>query len=322
MMKRRPELDKSATIQAIPLACSNETAAVEFLEQHRWGGNPFCPHCGSVDVYKMVDAKTGERNKRYLWRCHDCKKQSTVRVGTVYEESRLPLRHWCYAFWAAAVSKKGVSALQIMRQCQISYKSALFLMHRVRFAMSPNVGANEKLTGTVECDETYVGGKPRLPNKVTGKKRGRGCDKPAVFAMVARDGCVRAQVMADVNGRNLKTAMRENIDKSARIVTDQLNPYVHANHELNFEGGHESVNHGQGEYVRGDVHTNTVEGFFSLLKRGIIGTFHAVSRKHLHRYVDEFAFRYNTRRNNDGDRLTLAIQSAEGKRLIYKMPAQ
>lgn len=211
--------------------------------------------------------------------------------------------------------------MQIMRHCQISYKSALFLMHRVRFAMTPNAPAGEKLTGTVECDETYVGGKPRLPNKVTGKKRGRGCDKPAVFAMVARDGCVRAQVMADVNGKNLKTAMREHIDPLARMVTDQLNPYVHANQELNFQGGHESVNHSAGEYVRGDVHTNTVEGFFSLLKRGIIGTFHAVSREHLHRYVGEFVFRYNTRKNNDGERVILAVQAAEGKRLMYRTPA-
>src|SRR5687767_10717647 len=123
MKNRRPELDKSPTIRAIPLACSNEDAAVEFIERYRWGGDACCVHCGGVDVYKMLDAKTGERNKRYLWRCRDCKRQFTVRIGTVLEESRLPLRCWCYAFWAASVSKKGVSALQVMRQCQISYKA-------------------------------------------------------------------------------------------------------------------------------------------------------------------------------------------------------
>jgi transposase-like protein len=320
MVKKRPELAKSPIIKALPLACQNELAAVEFFEQIRWGGNPCCMHCGSVNVYKMADAKTGERNKRFLWRCRDCKKQGTVRIGAVYEESRLPMRHWAFAFWSACASKKGVSAMQIMRHCQISYKSALFLMHRVRFAMKQTT-PDTKLTGTVECDETYVGGKPRLPNKVTGKKRGRGCGKAPVFAMVERDGRVRAQVLANVDGKNLKAAMSEHIDPSARIITDALNPYVHVQQSLKFEGGHESVNHSAGEYVRGDVHSNTVEGFFALLKRGIIGTFHAVSKKHLHRYVDEFSFRYNTRKNTDGDRVVMAIQSADGKRLMYRQPA-
>ena len=135
---RKHQLSDSAVIERIPLACSNELAAVEFLEQQRWGANPCCVHCGSVNVYKMVDAKTGERNSRFLWRCRDCKQQYTVRIGTVYEESRIELRHWCYTFWRAATSKKGVSALEIKRQCQISYKSALFLMTRIRFAMAPD----------------------------------------------------------------------------------------------------------------------------------------------------------------------------------------
>src|SRR5271156_1986945 len=152
-------LTKSEVIAEIPLACSDETAAVEFFEFQRWGDTPCCVKCGSVTVYQMKDAKTGERNKRYLWRCRDCKEQYTVRIGTVYEESRIPLRHWCYAFWRASTSKKGVSALEIKRHCQISYMSALFLMHRIRFALTSDGG--EKLTGIVEADETYVGGKPR-----------------------------------------------------------------------------------------------------------------------------------------------------------------
>jgi len=144
----------------MPLACSNELAAVEFFEEQRWGNLPTCAHCGSTDVYKMTDAATGERNMRFLWRCRGCGKQYTVRIGTVYEETRLDLRHWCYAFWRAATSKKGVAALEIKRQCQISYKSALFLMNRIRFAMAPDADA-PKLTGIIEADETYVGGKPR-----------------------------------------------------------------------------------------------------------------------------------------------------------------
>src|SRR5271156_6658739 len=161
MKKSRHNLSKSEIVAEIPLACSDETAAVEFFEFQRWGQTPCCVKCGSVNVYKMTDAKTGERNKRFLWRCRDCKEQYTVRIGTVYEESRIPLRHWCYAFWRASTSKKGVSALEIKRHCQISYMSALFLMHRIRFAMEQNPKDGGKMTGTVEVDETYVGGKAK-----------------------------------------------------------------------------------------------------------------------------------------------------------------
>src|SRR6202453_390267 len=138
MSTKRHHLSKSNVIENIPLACSDETAAVEFFETMRWGDTPCCVRCGSVDVYKMTQAKSEERSKRDLWRCRDCKEQYTVRIGTVYEESRLPLKHWAYAFWRGATSKKGVSALEIQRHCQISYKSALFLMNRIRFAMAPD----------------------------------------------------------------------------------------------------------------------------------------------------------------------------------------
>jgi transposase-like protein len=207
--KERTELRKSEVIEAIPLACSDELAAVELLEALRWGDNPACVHCGSAAVYKMTDASTGKRNKRYLWRCHDCKKQYTVRIGTAYEESRIDLRHWGYAFWRASTSKKGVAALEIMRHCQISYKSALFLMNRIRFAMAPDNPAAQKLTGTVECDETYVGGKPRYKGV---SKRGRGADKTPVFAAVERHGGIRRRVVADVSGKTLKGAIRELVD--------------------------------------------------------------------------------------------------------------
>ena len=155
-MDKKHSLSPSAIVEQIPLACSNELAAVEFLEKQRWGDRPCCVKCGSVDAYAMKNAKTGERSKRFLWRCRDCKEEYTVRIGTVYEESRIELRHWCYAFWRASTSKKGVSALELKRQCQISYKSALFLMSRIRFAMTPEPGS-QKLLDTLECDETYIG---------------------------------------------------------------------------------------------------------------------------------------------------------------------
>src|SRR5208282_3540055 len=177
------QLSKSEVIEAIPLACSDELAAVEFFEALRWADTPTCSHCGSAEVYKMLD-RAGQRSQRYLWRCRGCKKQYTVRIGMVWEESRLPLRHWCYAFWRASTSKKGVAALEIMRDCQISYKSALFLMSRIRFAMAP-VPNTPKLKGIVEMDETYVGGKPRHKGN---NPRGRGTKKTPVFVAVERGG--------------------------------------------------------------------------------------------------------------------------------------
>jgi transposase-like protein len=157
-MKRTPHsLSKPSINRDIPLACSDEMAAVEFFEMQRWCDNPSCVRCGSVDVYKMADAKTGKRSSRFLWRCRGCNEQYTVRIGTVYEESRLPLRHWIYAIWRACTSTNGVSALEIQRNCQVSYKSALFLMARIRFAMAPDLPTAPPLTGTVEDDETHAG---------------------------------------------------------------------------------------------------------------------------------------------------------------------
>lgn len=310
--KEQANLEKSEVIEQIPLVCSDETAAVEFLEKRLWNGTPRCAHCESTNVYAMKD-KTGQRSKRYLWRCHDCKGQFTVRIGTVFEESRIPLRHWCYAFWRASTSKKGVSALEISRHTQLSYKSALFLMHRIRFAMTPDLAEIPKMTGIVECDETYVGGKPR---EGTGyHKRGRGTSKVAVFGIVQRDGNAHRRVVANVSGPTLKSAMRECVDKSARIMTDELGVYRGLSKE--YSGGHAMVCHGAREYVRGDVSTNTAESSFALIKRGLMGIYHSVSKKHLHRYLAEFDFRWNTRKLNDGERTVLAIQGAQGKRLAY-----
>jgi hypothetical protein len=260
----------------------------------------------------MADAKTGERNSRYLWRCRDCKEQYTVRIGTVYEESRLPMRHWAYAFWRACTSKKGVSALEIQRHCQISYKSALFLMNRIRFAMAPDLPTAPPLEGIVEVDETYVGGKPRIKGV---SKRGRGTKKTPVFAAVERGGSIRRHVVADVTGRTLKAAIRNVVDPRARIMSDENSAYRGIGDE--FDGGHETVTHSAKEYARGDVNTNTAESSFALVKRGIIGTYHNVSKEYLHRYLWQFDFVWNTRKMNDGERTVEAIKSAEGKRLMY-----
>lgn len=314
----KPELEKSETIAEVPLACCDELAAVEFLEKRLWKGEPVCHHCQSKDVYAMRDIKTSQRNKRFLWRCNDCKKQFTVRLGTVFEESRIPLRHWCYAFWRASTSKKGVSALEIKRHCQISYKSALFLMHRIRFAMEQPV---QKMEGTVEVDETYIGGKARnmsreRKEKVIKGTGGQASGKTAVLGIVQRDGRIHRRVVTDVSANTLKQAIRDVVDQRARIITDEYRSYVGL--KTMFEGGHEVVRHSVGEYGRGDVYTNTAESSFALIKRGLMGVYHAVSKKHLPRYLAEFDFRWNHRRMNDGDRTDAIIQNAAGKRLIMQ----
>lgn len=322
--EKRASETKSAVVAELPRACMEEAASVEFLEKQRWGDSPCCPHCGSVDVVKLLDDKTHARNKRFLWYCRDCKSQYTVRVGTVFEDSHIPLRHWCYAFWAACASKKGVSAKQIQRQCQISYKSALFLMHRIRFAMASET--SPKLCGIVEADETYVGGKPRKcapawdrkGHRIHRNKIGRGTRKQPVMAVVQRDGDVRTRVVANVTGATLKGVIREEVAASARIMTDEWPSYNGLGNEF---AGHEVVNHGNGEYARGDCFTNTAESFFAIVKRGFYGVYHAVSKRHLHRYMAEYGFRWNTRKNNDGERVALAIRGAEGKRLLYREPA-
>jgi transposase-like protein len=205
-MDKRHSLAKSEPIAEIPRACCDELAAVEFLEKQRWGNTPACVKCGSVEVYQMKDANTGERNRRFLWRCGDCKEQYTVRIGTVYEESRIELRHWGYAFWRACTSKKGVSALEIKRHCQISYKSALFLMNRIRFAMAPAADA-PKLAGTVELDKTYIG--PRRPRFKGTSKRGRGTSKTPVFCAVERGGEIRRRIAPDVTAATLKQPLEK-----------------------------------------------------------------------------------------------------------------
>lgn len=307
-------------LMALPIACSNEKAAVEFMESQRWGDTPACPRCGSVNVYQMKDSKTGERQANYRWLCRDCKGaklvcQYTVRTDTVFEDSRIELRHWCYAFWRASTSKKGVSALEIHRQTGLSYKSSLFLLHRIRFAMAPS--SPSPLRGTIEADETYVGGKPRH-RKIGAGRKGIRTKKAPVLALVERDGRVRTKHLANVTGRTLKDELRKHVHPSARIITDEWPGYNGVGQY--FQGGHEKVCHKDGEYARGDVTTNTVESFFAIFKRGINGIYHAVSKEHLHRYLAEFEFRYNYRGLEDSQRTAAAIRSAQGKRLMYKDP--
>lgn len=310
----RPAQAKSQIVAELPRACADEKAAVEFMEKRLWGDTPCCIRCGSVSVYQMRDAATGDRNKRFLWRCRDCKQQYTVRTGTVFEDSRIPIHCWCFALWLMCSSKKGISALQIQRKTGLSYKSAHFMLHRIRFAMAPEP-RQEPLFGTIEIDETYIGGKPRYKGV---SKRGRGTKKTPVLAMVERGGNVRAKVTPTVNTKIIRRALEQNVSPLSAIMTDDLSAYKGATKGFR---SHNIVRHSAGEYVNRKhphIHTNTIESFFAPVKRGMYGNFHSVSKKHLQRYLDEFTFRHNTRRMDDGERVATAIRQSVGRRLTGK----
>jgi transposase-like protein len=304
--------ERSAILEALRNAAVDESKSAIFLERQRWGDCPACPRCGDISVYPMM-GRDGQRNKDYRWRCRGCKEMFTVRTGTIFEETRLPLRVWVYAIWKACSSKKGISALQLSREMEITHKSALFVLRRIRHGLGE---VNPpRLTGTIEADEVYIGGKPRYKGV---SKRGRGTEKTPVVGIVQRGGDVRFEMMERITAVNLGRFIAENADLSCRLVTDEFPAYKFVGKF--FEGGHEVVKHSAKEYVRTgtDVHSNTVEGVFSLIRRGVMGTFHSVSRKHLPNYLNEFQFRWNTRKMDDGERVAEAIKAIEGKRLQYR----
>jgi transposase-like protein len=287
-----------------------EQEARSHLESLLWPNGPVCAHCGATNVYRM----RGLTVRAGLHRCRSCKKTFTVTVGTIFEDSHIPLSKWIKAFHLMCSSKKGISALQLQRNLGLgSYRTAWFMCHRVRLAMKAEPMAG-MLKGTVEVDEAYIGGKPR---KGTGlHKRGRGTSKAPVVVLVERGGKAHSQPVENVDGFNLKRVIREMVDKSATICTDELGVYNRIGEH--FAGGHHIVNHGRGEFVRGSASTNTAESYFAILKRGIMGTFHRISKRHLHRYCDEFAFRWNIRELPDSERREIALGQTVGKRLVYK----
>ncbi len=289
--------------------------AAEYLESIRWPDGPVCPHCGEAER-KHYLLKTKSSTRR-VWKCAACRKQFSVMVGTIFEDSHIPLNKWLLAFYLLCSSKKGMSSHQLHRMLGVTYKSAWFMTHRIRYAMAQPPFAKQ-LGGIVEADETYIGGKARNRTRrwqgVT--KTGRGADKTPVVALVERGGQVRSFRMANVTGYELKGAIRRNVDRTAHVYTDSFKSYAGLGREF---ASHETVNHAVDEWIRGDVHTNTVENFFSILKRGIDGIYHHVSEAHLPRYLAEFDFRYNQRHVSDGERTVAALAGAEGKRLTYAM---
>ena len=286
-------------------------AAREWLETLLWPEGPQCPHCGLIGAaYKMHN----KSQRPGVYKCKGCDEQFTVTVGTAFERSHIPLNKWVMALQFMAASKKGVSAHQMHRMLGITYKSAWFMMHRIREALTDGLLV-AKLGGenrVVEIDETYVGGKAR-------NRKNHVPPKEAVVALVERDGRVRLRHVANVDGANLRPILKEEINKATYVMTDDSPVYPSITATF---GGHGTVNHSIEEYVRGGFwHTNTVENYFSILKRGIIGTYHHVSEAHLHRYLAEFDFRYNQRARlgiDDAQRMAKAAKGIAGKRLTYR----
>jgi transposase-like protein len=299
------------TLDQIMRRFSTDEKAREYLEAIRWPEGPVCPHCGCIERIYPIESNPAKGVRPGLFQCNNCEGQFTFTVGTIFEKSKIPLRKWLVAWYMLCSSKKGVSALQIQRQLGIgSYRSAWFMMHRIRYALRDPI-FDDKLGGTVEGDETYIGGVRH------GKGRAYKGNKTAVVSLVERGGRVRSRVMHKVTGRNLETVLRANVAADANLMTDELPAYTKPGRMFK---SHRTVNHGRKEYVRGAVHTNTVEGYFANLKRGIDGIYHHVGSQHLAQYLGEFDFRYNTRKLSDGERTVAGIAKAEGKRLMLQRP--
>ena len=309
-----PKYSQLSQMAAIDVGRLTEDETRAILEDIRWPNGPICPHCLSDNVTRLEPKSDKVRDG--VIQCNACREQFTVTVGTVMQGSHITLRQWVQAFYSMCSHKKGVSALQLQRNLGLgSYHSALLLANRIRLAMREDPLASA-LKGTVEVDETYIGGKPRKGDHKE-HKRGRGTEKAPVMVMVERNGRSVSHPVERVDGSTLKAAIKGTVDKTSTIMTDELSSYRGIG--KSFKGGHLAVIHSLGEYVNGDISTNTAESFFALLKRGIHGTFHHVSKEYLFRYCDEFSFRWNYRKTNDGERTVKAIQGMEGKRLIRKV---
>jgi transposase-like protein len=293
----------------------DDAEARAYLESLRWPDGPICPHCGADKPYRLTPKPTSKTRKGVL-KCRACRKQFTVTVGTIFEDSHIPLAKWLMAIHLLCASKKGMSAHQLHRMLGVTYKSAWFMAHRIRYSMEQEP-LKSKLSGVVEVDETYIGGKPRKGQVRSRQEAGRwkATHKPMVVALVERDGDVRSIHRRTVTERNLKQVVRDNVEPSARVMTDSFPAYRGLDRHF---AGHGTVDHSRQEYRRGDAYTQTVESYFAILKRGINGVYHHVGEQHLHRYLAEFDFRYNRRKVEDGVRAALAVRGAEGKRLTFK----
>lgn len=294
----------------------NEAAARAHLEALRWPNGPVCAHCNSDNVKRLAGKST---RPGVIW-CNDCEKPFTVTVNSVMERSKIPLAKWVLGFYLMSASKKGISSHQLHRMLGITYKSAWFLSMRIREAMNmepevddgPDMGGEGKI---VEADETFIGGKKK--NVHNGKPEPK---KHAVIALVERGGKVKVRHVPDVTAKTLRSVLKKHVDAKTHLMTDDSMAYEYIGKEF---AKHDTVNHSKDEYVRGKVYTNTAESFFAVVKRKVYGSHHALSEKHLHRYMTEAAFLWNNRSANgieDTERAQNAVKGAAGKRLMYRQP--
>jgi transposase-like protein len=291
-------------------ALQDEAAAYRWVEAQIWPEGPVCPHCGGVD---RISPMKGKSTRIGTYKCYQCRKPFTVKVGTVFEASHIPMRVWLQAMVLMCASKKGISTNQLHRSLGVSLKTAWFMSHRIREAM--RVVGMEPMGGSgkpVEVDETFYGNVKGEPIR-----RGTG-HKHVVLSLIERGGSARSFHVEGTRSADINPVLRANLSREAHMMTDEATYYNEVGREM---ARHEKVNHKQEEYVRGDVHTNTAEGFFSIFKRGMKGVYQHCSEKHLHRYLAEFDFRYSNRIKlgvNDGERTARALKGIVGKRLTYR----
>lgn len=286
---------------------SDQEVCVQFMADLRWPGGPVCPRCGSTDKHSYLTT-------RRIWKCKDCKKQFSVKLGTIFEDSGLGFDKWLPAVWLVANSKNGISSHELARSLGITQKSAWFMLHRIRLAMQ--TGSFDRLSGEVEVDETYVGGKvsnmhiDRRASKNT--PRGGMSGKTPVLGMFERGGRVHAEVVTDSKRKTLAPRVRNVVEPGSAVYTDALKSY----YGLAADYDHAVIDHMEA-YVNGRVHTNGVENFWSLLKRGLHGTYVSVNPEHLFRYLDERVFTYNLRHLTDFERFATVLRRVAGRRLTY-----
>ena len=300
---------------SLPKIYSDENAARRHLESLLWPDGPYCPHCGNADP-KRIHKLQGKSTRPGVFKCNECEKPFSVTVGTVFESSHVPLNKWVYATHLLTASKKGISSHQLMRMLGVSYKTAWFMSHRIREGMRPAkftpMGGSGK---AVEADETYIG-----------RQEGLGVDKSGyhnknmVVTLVERGGSARSFHTDGHSAASIYPIVLTNVRRESRLMTDKAGHYRALGYEF---AEHGAVAHERHEYVRGDIHTNTVEGYYSIFKRGMKGVYQHCAEKHLHRYLSEFDFRYNNRVAlgvNDESRAEKALQGISGKRLTYRRP--
>ncbi|HWA62569.1 MAG TPA: IS1595 family transposase [Caulobacteraceae bacterium] len=297
----------------------DDEAARKHLEALRWPNGPYCPRCGEAEAITRLQGKSTAPG---LCICKSCRTKFSVTMGTVFERSHIPLSKWMLGFRLMASSKKGISAHQLHRSLDITYKSAWFMAHRIREAMAlPPEGA-APMGGegkVIEADATYIGGKEK--NKHRSKrdpKKIGGAGKQIAHVLVERGGEARSHHVANVTGKTLRPIIVKHASRKSALMTDEHGGYYHVGKEF---ARHETVDHGKDEYVRGDAYSNTAESYFAILKRGVYGTFHHVSEAHLHRYLAEFDFRWTNRAArgvDDRERANEAVRGATGKRLTYR----